>query len=174
MGKGNWKRCPFFFSSGVALGKGRGEQVVSLKKRNHKHKYVLYLDDQGVSTERAYQSLLPQDLSRGNPKAFFYGENDLEKSVFRIRTDLKDKKHMLERIWSPFHSHVLMSGSGATLFVCYPNKFEKDSQAMSHIHSLIKQTQGVPVSCLYRKNQWYSVKQPIYRKSPRVCVQPQI
>ncbi|BAA99163.1 frame-shift with CPj0954 [Chlamydia pneumoniae J138] len=174
LGSRNRKRCSFFFSSGTALGKGRGEHLFSIKKLNHKHKYVLYLDHQGIPTEKAYQSLLPQDYSTGNHNACFYGENDLEKSVFRIRTDLKNKKHMLERMWSPFESHVLMSGSGATLFVCYLEELEQDSKVSSQIHSLIKQTQGIPVSRLYREPHWYSLKQSTYKNSPLECFQPQI
>ncbi|WP_108896996.1 kinase [Chlamydia serpentis] len=175
MGSGNWQRCPFFFSLGSALGKGRGEQI-SIIKLNYSHnKYVLYLDSDGVSTQKAYQSMIPEDFSKGKrATSFYYGENDLEKSVFRIRPDLRSKKHMLERIWSPFHSNVLMSGSGATLFVTYSEKLEKNTQVKSHIQNLIKQTKGIPVRCLYRKNQWYSLEGAIYKNNQKVCFQPLI
>ncbi|ANH78748.1 4-(cytidine 5'-diphospho)-2-C-methyl-D-erythritol kinase [Candidatus Chlamydia sanziniae] len=146
---------PFFFSSGCALGKGRGEKLVSYCQPNPKHKYVIYLNSKGVSTPEAYKKLLPTDFSKRKNKQTFYGENDLEKSVFRFRKDLRNKKLMLERIWSPYHSYVLMSGSGATLFVCYPEQLEEDDQIATDIRIRIKQTQGVPVNCLYRQNLWY-------------------
>lgn len=145
---------PFFFSSGTALGYGRGERVASCEGIAENESYVLYFSSEGVTgvtTEDAYKSLVPSDFSTehsfNNCK-----ENDLEKAVFRFRKDLLEKKLQLQKLWKPYGGHVLMSGSGGTLFVRYnatPHREQETSKLIEH-------TRGIPARKLNKElTQWY-------------------
>lgn len=132
---------PFFFSCGAALGTGRGEIIENTSPIDQG--IVLYLSSPGVSTRQAFSSIVSSDYG-----CYKNAGNDLEVPVFRLRPDLKEKKELLERIWSPFQGKVGLSGTGATLFVCYP-KYVKPNL-------LIKTSGGIPVTPLLRGEQWYS------------------
>ncbi|MBQ8498551.1 4-(cytidine 5'-diphospho)-2-C-methyl-D-erythritol kinase [Chlamydia sp.] len=147
--------APFFFSTGSALGLGRGEQILSLKEVVS-DKYVLYFSKKGVLTSRAFAAVQPTDCSVR--RDFNYTQNDLEKPVFRLREDLKEKKHWLERIWGGLPIYVGLTGSGATLFVRYPEALEEDPIYASRIQRIISSSKGVQTSPIQRDSTaWYSI-----------------
>lgn len=151
---------PLFFSSGSSIGLGYGEDILPWEENNKSspQRYVLYFSEQGVLTKEAFSYVDPKDCLEKPLQAEDYNHirgNDLEKAVFRFRKDLLEKKHMLERIWSPFPSHVSMSGSGSTLFVSYPQKIEKNPQIASAIYKLIQESQGKLTNSICKTHGWY-------------------
>lgn len=121
---------PFCVRGGTAIAEGRGERIRPLPDLPSMHA-VLVRADYGVSTAAVYQALLPTDLHP--QKALFahlleairkgdtaYVEahlyNALEAPSFRLdpRTEAR-KQFLLEH----GVEHVLMSGSGPTLFGLY-------------------------------------------------------
>ncbi|EPP34652.1 4-(cytidine 5'-diphospho)-2-C-methyl-D-erythritol kinase [Chlamydia ibidis] len=157
LGKSIGMDVPLFFSSGSSIGIGQGDHILPNSVQLEEENYVLYFSKEGVNTKLAFSQLLPSDYAGNVKDAMFYsGDNDLEKSVFRFRPDLKAKKEELERIWSPFHSYVMMSGTGATLFVRYPKKLEEDLITRKTISKIIQKTQGILANAIHRTNPcWY-------------------
>lgn len=144
---------PAFFSLGSAFGDHKGDECITLSLQDHADRYVLYFSNQGVSTKQAFAGLLPSDLTKTKPTFF---QNDLERSVFRFRADLKNKKTFLERIWSPFQANVMLSGSGATFFVRYSMNELTEEQNLQ-INKLIRDTRGILVRTINRTpGTWYS------------------
>ncbi|WP_201456306.1 4-(cytidine 5'-diphospho)-2-C-methyl-D-erythritol kinase [Chlamydia sp. 17-3921] len=147
---------PFFFSSGTALGSSLGEKLFPYNKLLPEVSYVLYFSSPGVLTKDAYLHLQSSDFSENKDLCdFLWKGNDLEKPVFRLRPDLLEKKKCLQKLWNPFQGKVLMSGSGATLFVHYPKKLEQDFQTRKKILALIRQSQGLSVRSLNKQDLWY-------------------
>ncbi|WP_348663120.1 4-(cytidine 5'-diphospho)-2-C-methyl-D-erythritol kinase [Chlamydia vaughanii] len=147
---------PLFFSSGSVVGVGCGEEILPYEDASPQENYVLYFSDKGVMTKDAFAHVLPEDFAKKETDVTLYKkENDLEKPVFRFRKDLLEKKHMLERIWSPFQGHVRMSGSGATLFVSYPREIEKEPSTATAIYKAIENSCGMLVNAVYKKDAWY-------------------
>ncbi|WP_035392669.1 4-(cytidine 5'-diphospho)-2-C-methyl-D-erythritol kinase [Chlamydia avium] len=148
-----------FFSSGSSVGVGCGDDVIPWEEgESCPQRYVLYFSEKGVLTKEAFSYVLPEDFVKRKRNIMDYKhvrENDLEKAVFRFRTDLLEKKHMLERIWSPYPSHVSMSGSGATLFVSYPKEIEKNPQIASAIRKLIQDSHGILTNSVCKTSGWY-------------------
>ncbi|SYX09277.1 4-diphosphocytidyl-2-C-methyl-D-erythritol kinase,4-diphosphocytidyl-2-C-methyl-D-erythritol kinase,4-(cytidine 5'-diphospho)-2-C-methyl-D-erythritol kinase,GHMP kinases N terminal domain [Chlamydia poikilotherma] len=157
LGKKIGMDVPLFFSSGSAIGIGCGEEILPYEDYNCEERYVLYFSDEGVLTKDAFSYLHPDDFShREEDIALYRKENDLEKSVFRFRKDLEEKKQMLKRIWSPFHAHVGMSGAGATLFVSYPIEIETDPSVVQAIHTTIQDSHGLLVNSLRKHSgEWF-------------------
>ncbi|QVE49347.1 4-(cytidine 5'-diphospho)-2-C-methyl-D-erythritol kinase [Chlamydia crocodili] len=157
LGKKIGMDVPLFFSSGSAIGVGCGEEILSYDDYNCEERYVLYFSDQGVLTKDAFSYVYPDDFSpRKEDIALYTRENDLEKSVFRFRKDLEEKKQMLKRMWSPFHAHVSMSGAGATLFVSYPREMETDPSVAKAIHTIIQDSHGLLVNSLRKySGEWF-------------------
>ncbi len=153
LGKQIGMDVPLFFSSGSVLGKGRGEQIESCPPI-HGERYVLYPSHQGILTREVFDQLIPSDYSTSQP---IIGENDLESPVFRLRPDLKQKKTTLERMWSPFQGKVCMSGSGATLYVRYPQAIENQTQTRKRLQQVIQESQGIECLPLFRCRKWYSL-----------------
>lgn len=146
---------PFFFSSGSALGFGRGEEIVSLED-NVLDKYVLYLSEAGMLTSRAFAAVKPTDYSLS--RNINYDRNDLENPVFRLRLDLKAKKRWLEDLWEGIPVYVGLTGSGAALFVRYAEALEKDSVYAARIQKIIALSGGVPTAPIRRNApDWYTV-----------------
>lgn len=121
---------PFCVRGGTAIAEGRGERIRSLPELPKMH-VVLVRADYGVSTASVYKAILPTDL---HPQKTRFAElldairagdtpfverhlyNALEAPSFRVepRTEAR-KKRLLEH----GAEHVLMSGSGPTLFGLY-------------------------------------------------------
>ncbi|BAE80971.1 4-diphosphocytidyl-2-C-methyl-D-erythritol kinase [Chlamydia felis Fe/C-56] len=156
LGKKIGMDVPLFFSSGSAIGVGCGEKILPYKDCKREERFVLYFSDQGVLTKDAFSYVRSEDFSQREENISLYKkENDLEKSVFRFRRDLEEKKQMLKKMWSPFHAHVCMSGAGATLFVSYPRKLEIDPSIAKAIHATIQNSQGVLVNSLRKHSGWF-------------------
>lgn len=157
LGKKIGMDVPLFFSSGSAIGVGCGEEILPYEDYNCEERYVLYFSDQGVLTKDAFSYVHPEDFShRKDAIALYERDNDLEKSVFRFRKDLEEKKQMLKRMWSPFHAHVGMSGAGATLFVSYPREKETDPSVAKAIHTTIQDSHGLLVNSLRKQSSgWF-------------------
>ncbi len=153
---------PLFFSSGSSIGLGCGEEIIHWEEEGSSpQRYVLYFSERGILTKEAFSYVDPKDFVTRKPQITDYKhckDNDLEKAVFRFRVDLLEKKHMLERIWSPFPNHVRMSGSGATLFVSYPKEIETNPQVAAAIHKLIHESQGIRADSIYKTHGWYLKK----------------
>ncbi|UFW15941.1 4-(cytidine 5'-diphospho)-2-C-methyl-D-erythritol kinase [Chlamydia trachomatis] len=144
---------PFFFSSGSALGLGRGEKVVTLNELVV-DRYILYFSNKGVLTSEAFAVVKPSDCSLS--KDLEYARNDLENPVFRLRLDLKEKKRWLEDLWKGIPVYVGLTGSGATLFVRYPKALEKNSAYATQIQKIIALSGGVSTSPIQRDTpNWY-------------------
>lgn len=141
---------PLFFSSGTVLGVGRGEELVQTQQADREI-YVLYFSYPGVSTQQAFAHVRPEDVSSRDDAL---EGNDLEKAVFRFRKDLEEKKLYLERIWSPFHGRVSLTGSGGTLFVRYPYDMEQ-TKAKEAISKTIRDSFGIRVAPLQKSPEWY-------------------
>ncbi|WP_250252015.1 4-(cytidine 5'-diphospho)-2-C-methyl-D-erythritol kinase [Chlamydia psittaci] len=156
LGKKIGMDAPLFFSLGSALGIGCGEQILPYENDRGDERYVLYFSDQAVLTKDAFSYVRPEDFSKREECLSLYERNnDLEKSVFRFRRDLEEKKDMLKRIWSPFDAHVSMSGAGATLFVSYPKEIETDPSIVKAIHATIHNSQGMLVNSLRKYTGWF-------------------
>lgn len=153
---------PFFFSLGSAFAYHRGEQCVAYPLQDQDDSYVLYFSNQGVVTKQAFSHLLDSDMDVTMPMFF---ENDLEKAVFRFRPDLRDKKKYLERIWSPFKAQVMMSGSGATIFVRY-TKSNLPPELYTQLQHLIQTSQGVEVSTINRDTGLWYVRSDVVEELP--------
>ncbi|AGJ64266.2 4-diphosphocytidyl-2C-methyl-D-erythritol kinase [Chlamydia trachomatis L2/434/Bu(i)] len=146
---------PFFFSTGAALGVARGEKIIALEE-SVSDRYVLYFSSEGVLTSRAFAVVQPSDCS--SRKNLEYTQNDLEKPVFRLRLDLKEKKHWLESLWAELPVHIGLTGSGATLFVRYPEILEEDPSYAAQIQRAVTLSGGLLTSPIRRDpTAWYSI-----------------
>lgn len=143
---------PFFFSSGLALGKGIGNNLHDYQEGLPDLTYVLYFDKEGVSSKKAYQNF---QIKNGinNTEAILLGYNDLESATFSFRKDLRKKKTDLQRIWSPYAKFVAMTGSGATIVVAYPT--ELNNKYNAELQKLIKKTSGIPANSIVKYQQWF-------------------
>lgn len=112
---------PFFFSSGRAICRGRGEIIEDTPFRPNLKKVYLAIPPFGVSTPRVFEVVNCKMLPSINPlsllRALRNGEtplmNDLEPSAFFVDPRLAKLKQKL--LTMPFDS-VTMSGSGSTFF----------------------------------------------------------
>ena len=121
---------PFCVQGGTAICDGRGEQVHTLPDLPKMH-IVLVRADYGVSTAAVYKAIQPEDIHpetmlfealcqavRDGDVAFIEEHlyNALERSSFRIEPRTEKRKQQLLDCGV---QHVLMSGSGPTLFGLY-------------------------------------------------------
>lgn len=121
---------PFCIHGGTAIAEGRGERIRPLPDLPKMH-VVLVRADYGVSTAAVYKAITPNDLHpqkalfselleaiRDGNTAFIASHlyNSLEAPSFRVDERTKKRK---EKLLSAGVKHVLMSGSGPTLFGLY-------------------------------------------------------
>jgi len=144
----------FFFSSGTAYCKGKGEKLreVSLSDCFYNKRIWIAKPSKGLSTSLVYGGgkaleLLPRDPDKsldsftqeGDP--LFY--NDLEESAFSLYPELKDLKKSL--IGCGF-KHVIMSGSGSCFFCIGP----LSTPALEGVEFF-------PVTPLQKADRWYAL-----------------
>ena len=121
---------PFCVRGGTAIAEGRGERIRRLPALPKMH-VVLVRADYGVSTASVYKAIQPTDL---HPQKALYAQlldaicegdtpfiarhlhNALEAPSFRVEPRTQARK---ERLLAAGVEHVLMSGSGPTLFGLY-------------------------------------------------------
>lgn len=132
--------APFFFSEGRAVGKGRGEIVVSLREREERS-MILAKPERGLSTPLVYQNVsLSSPFDRSSS---FY--NDLEVSAFELLPSLREIR---EKLLSLGFSSVHMTGSG-TAFFCIGSPH----------HLSLPGVTFYPVSYLFRTpGSWYKFR----------------
>lgn len=110
---------PFFFSTGTAYCRGRGEIVESLSPIPLPPITVIH-PPLSLSTSAVYAGYRPTDMEedpRHLVRSFLDGDfslrNDLETSAFHLAPQLKTLK---EEILASGYRHVLLSGSGSSFF----------------------------------------------------------
>lgn len=118
----------FFFSSGTALCRGRGELIEEMPAIKIEDPLTIIKPPYGLSTPLVFQHYITQDSSLIDAKEVaidFYKNqyhlfNDLEASAFRIKPELALLK---QELLQSGYTRVVMSGSG-TSFLCMgkPNK----------------------------------------------------
>lgn len=126
---------PFCVKGGTAIADGRGEKVHALPDLPKMH-VVLVRADYGVSTAAVYKAIQPEDLQpettlfealcqavRDGDTSFIEKHlyNALECPSFRIEPRTKQRK---QQLLGAGVKHVLMSGSGPTLFGLYATQEE--------------------------------------------------
>jgi len=141
--------APFFFSLGTAYSSGRGEIIQDLSPLPPQTLYLAKMNER-LSTPHVYSHCKPHAISQLSPsyllsefsKGNFHYVNDLEKSAFNLKPQLKDLK---EKLLSLGFSSVAMTGSG-TAFFCFGDIKEPTLPGVTFTSS----------SFLSRlKNQWY-------------------
>ncbi|MCI0331517.1 MAG: 4-(cytidine 5'-diphospho)-2-C-methyl-D-erythritol kinase [candidate division Zixibacteria bacterium] len=135
---------PFFFTSGQARARGRGEKLTELSLPTD-YLIALVSPPFAVATPWAYQALnlrLTSDTNGGNflptgkekvigedlrssPRALPFS-NDLEAPVFRRFPEIERVKKTFD---SAGFEPVLMSGSGPTVWAAFPEKSERQTGA---------------------------------------------
>lgn len=98
---------PFFFSTGTAMCRGRGEIVESTTLVEPFSAY-LAKPPYGLSTPKVYGAINYDELTA---KELY--QNDLEKPAFRLRPELK---HFKQNLMNLGFSKVCMTGSGTSFF----------------------------------------------------------
>lgn len=126
---------PFCVCGGTAIAEGRGELITPLPPLPVMH-VVLSRADYGVSTASVYKAILPSDIrpnealfeqvvaavQRGDtPFIERHLYNALEVPSFRVDGRTKKRKNLLLKNGA---EHILMSGSGPTLFGLYANQLD--------------------------------------------------
>jgi 4-diphosphocytidyl-2-C-methyl-D-erythritol kinase len=102
---------PFFFSTGTAVCKGRGELVVSTRM-SHTGPLWIVKPSFGLSTKVVYDHYRSHFI-HDNEDSQEQFHNDLEKSAFILKPELKQ---MRDELLKAGFKKVLMSGSGTALF----------------------------------------------------------
>lgn len=125
---------PFCIKGGTAVAEGRGERIRPLAPLPKMH-VVLVRADYGVSTASVYKEIQPTDLHpqkalfaqlceaiHAGDTMFVEGHlyNALEAPSFRVDARTKTRK---ETLLAHGVRHVLMSGSGPTLFGLYATEY---------------------------------------------------
>ncbi len=113
----------FFFSSGFALGRGRGEVLEDIETQMNYSIVIAMPEELSLETRHVYNQCLPNEVSSIDPlkmvksylKNYKIAANDLEPAAFRALPQLKSIKSQLQQM---DFEHVVMTGSG-TAFVCY-------------------------------------------------------
>ncbi len=126
---------PFCIKGGTAIAEGRGEKIRSLTDLPKMH-VLLARADYGVSTAAVYKEIKPSDL---HPQKALFSQlcdavhngdtvfvenhlyNALEEPSFRVDSRTKKRKQLL---LDSGVQHVLMSGSGPTLFALYTTEHD--------------------------------------------------
>jgi 4-diphosphocytidyl-2-C-methyl-D-erythritol kinase len=116
--------APFFFSTGSAYARGRGEQLTNISALGP-HVFWLAKPKVGLSTPLVYKTCNAKSLLQRDPQLFLekalQGQlelfNDLEHPAFSLMPSLSDLKQDLLRLG---FSQVSMTGSG-TAFMCFGN-----------------------------------------------------
>ncbi|MEE0510615.1 MAG: 4-(cytidine 5'-diphospho)-2-C-methyl-D-erythritol kinase [Peptococcaceae bacterium] len=121
---------PFCIKGGTAIAEGRGEKIRPISALPTMH-VLLVRADYGVSTAAVYKEIKPLDL---HPQKALFSQlcdaiyagntnfvenhlyNALEQPSFRVDSRTKERKQILLDCGV---KHVLMSGSGPTLFALY-------------------------------------------------------
>lgn len=141
---------PFFFSSGRALCRGRGEEVSDFSYPQEIH-LTLALLPFSVSTPDVYRRVAVEELPMLSEeklissfeKEVFFFHNDLEIPAFMLEPRLKKIKEKLETHFSS----VCMSGSGSTFFCLHEKALIPTLEGVSFISA-----KGI----LRQENSWYS------------------
>lgn len=127
---------PFFFSPGLALCEGRGEQVTPQPPLPNFH-VELFKPDFGLSTPEVYGALDLHHVSKESPQellnSFYSGRpefvNDLENAALKVKPELlKFRESLLKK----GHCPLLMSGSGSCYFA--PVASDKGYPALTRSH----------------------------------------
>lgn len=123
---------PFFLFGGTAFGTGRGTEIEPLDDIDLANIAVV-TPNISVSTANAFGSLEPRDLTSGESErillncrfraerggfADFDLDNDFEKTVFSIHSEIGDVKRTLLELGAV---RAAMSGSGASVFGIFDN-----------------------------------------------------
>jgi 4-diphosphocytidyl-2-C-methyl-D-erythritol kinase len=114
---------PFFFSSGMAYCKGRGEEIKDINFDYKNSFYIAKPKNFALLTKDVYKSFSQKDSSFLEPlnilQSFKNGReilvNDLELAAFRLEPNLKDFK---DRLLQLGFDKVVMTGSGSA-FLCF-------------------------------------------------------
>lgn len=145
LGKQLGADVPFFiYEANQALGKGRGDEIISKPSRGKKW-FVLVLSPKGLDTRKVYQAL-SQNLSQASltkgshatkmtcdflkrqdfrrAKGFLY--NELEQAAFRLRPSIQKIIAKIIQLGIPA---VAMSGSGPSVFAVCPS--ERDARHLA-------------------------------------------
>ncbi len=114
----------FFFTSGLAFGRGRGEILYDIDDLGLPDGLTVAMPDYvSLGTKEVFDACIPNESSTQDPdeliSAFFndirVAVNDLEPAAFRVNPEMKWIKDELVKVG---FSHVVMTGSGSA-FVCY-------------------------------------------------------
>lgn len=149
---------PFFFATGSAYCRGRGESVRSVEPINIPYIWIVK-PPQGLSTRKVFSLLdinrLPQrdpdaslDAFKGQSGHLLY--NDLEETALQIEPTLALLYKILKEQYA---GHVLMSGSGSSFF-CLGDHVPKLCQQPSLPPCFIQR-----VTCMQRDlDHWYTLE----------------
>jgi 4-diphosphocytidyl-2-C-methyl-D-erythritol kinase len=144
----------FFFSSGSAYCKGRGEilEEVSLSSFFQDLPICIAKPVKGLSTPLVYRGVKPLELVSRDPdeslESFTKGKtpifyNDLEESAFSVYPELKEIK---QNLLDCGFQHVVMSGSGSSFF-CIGKVSSLDLPGMDFFQ----------VTTLQKSDRWYAL-----------------
>ncbi len=146
---------PFFFSGGLCLGEGKGDNVVPLEDLDP-YLCVLAFPSLSVSTASVYGnlrvSLTSQDKDSKiirflNSRDLAFLENDLEETVFCTYPQIKALKSLIQEQGSEL---TLMSGSGSAIF----GLFRQKQKAKMALRTISKEASAVLVATLSRADYW--------------------
>ena len=124
---------PFFLHGGTALGTGRGTEISPLDDVSEKH-LLIVTPNVNVSTAEAFARLDVSDLTNNSSKSILQIcryeaktldlrqsrlENDFEKSVFGIESEVERVKSKLLELNA---ESALLSGSGASVYALFDSE----------------------------------------------------
>jgi 4-diphosphocytidyl-2-C-methyl-D-erythritol kinase len=160
---------PFFFYGGTALGTGRGTEIKPLQDVENTL-LLLITPNETVATAEAFARLNLPRLTNSSEKSKFIVcyeqgnsldlrqnklENDFEKSVFEIKPEIKRVKNKLLELGAV---HVLLSGSGASVF----GIFDNENSRQTALQSLVNET-------LWKQFAVETISRDFFRKSLKPC-----
>jgi 4-diphosphocytidyl-2-C-methyl-D-erythritol kinase len=122
---------PYFFTGGLCLGLGRGEELHAQEDLDS-HLCVLAFPAVSIETASVYRQVSPPLTSRDKDSKIIkfldsrdlgFLENDLEEIVFRKHPQIKTIKGLIQEQGSEL---TLMSGSGSAVFGLFRQKDKAD------------------------------------------------